>query len=122
MATIDSNGIGHAGRVQDGLDTLNSRYALRQQFVLDGPNLEVCLNRIRSVFGESDVARQLDWVIDTPDGRALLTLGGPMSDWSIGHPDDVHGSWMVIGGGPTVMNWIRCALTEAGVGSAAAAR
>jgi hypothetical protein len=113
MATIDINGFSRPGRVPNELDTLNSRHALRQQYVLDGPSLEVSLDQIVAVFGESVVAQRLDWVIDTPDGRALLTLGGPMSHWSVSHPGDVHGSWLVIGESPAVMAWIRRALTAA---------
>jgi hypothetical protein len=115
MATIDTNGSIHPGPVSNRLDTLNSRYGLRNQYTnadAGQPRLDGSLNQIRAAFGETDVAQRLVWVIDTPDGRAILELGGPMSYWSTDHPDDVHGSWLVIGGSPAVMDWIRRALAN----------
>jgi hypothetical protein len=116
MATIDHSGTAHPEPVSDTAVTLNSRHALRNQYSNAGanmPRIDASLDQIKAAFGEPDVAPHIDWVIDTPDGRALLTLGGPMVYWSNQHPVKTHGSWLVIGGGPEVMTWILRALNLA---------
>lgn len=109
MAAIDTNGSAHPGFAPNGLDTLNNRYALRNQYTnadAGQPRLEVSLNQIRAAFGESEVAQRLAWVIDTPDGCAILELGGPMARWSSEHPDESHGSWLVLAENRSVFDWI----------------
>lgn len=115
MAIIDTTGIARPELVHGGIDTLNSRFQLRNLTsrtgaTENGQPLDVSLNRIRGAFGDSEVANKLAWVIDTPDGRAVLVLDGPMARWSVEHPDDVHASWLVLGEQPPVMGWIVQAL------------